>query len=107
MLEVVQIPEELLISAVQPIFKKGDRNFCENYRCISLFNVDYKIYAKVIGAILQAIPEVMLLQEKSGIRNGRSCIDNVFTLQQVTGKRRELCLETHIEFVDLVNGLIE
>lgn len=42
----------------------------------------------------------MLLEEQSGFRGGRSCIDDVFTLKQIIEKRREFNLETHMVFVD-------
>jgi hypothetical protein len=48
---------------------------------------------------------VILLENQSGFRRGRSCIDNVFALNQIIEKRREFNLETHIAFTDLEKAL--
>ena len=49
-----------------------------NYRGISLLNTGYKIYSKIIAKRLTAIAEVLLLEEQSGFRKGRSCMDCIF-----------------------------
>jgi hypothetical protein len=41
------IPESWKEARIIPIFKKGDRSKCENYRRISLLNEGYKIYEKI------------------------------------------------------------
>jgi hypothetical protein len=50
---------------------------------------------------LQTITEAILLENQSGFRKGRSCIDNVFALNQIIEKRREFNLKMHIAFIDL------
>jgi len=70
-----------------------------NYR--GLLNSGYKIYAKIITQCFKTISEAILLEEQNGFRIGRSCIDNVFTIQQTMQKRTEFNLETHIAFMDL------
>jgi sorting nexin-29 len=76
------------------------RSNCENYRGISLPNVGYKIYAKIINKRLQTISDTPLLEEQNEFRPGSSCIDNVFTAKQIIEKIREQNLETHIAFID-------
>jgi sorting nexin-29 len=95
------IPEEWGQARVKSLFKKGKRDDCSNYRGISILNSGYNIYAKIITQRLKTISEAILLEEQSGFRRGRSCIDNVFTLKQTVEKRREFNLETHIAFLDL------
>ena len=41
------------------------------------------------------------MEKQSGFREGRSCIDNILTLRQVTDKRLAHNLETHLVYVDL------
>lgn len=74
------------------IFKKGARNCCDN--------VGYKIYSKIINERLKTISDALLIEEQSGFRTGRSCIDNVFVIKQLFEKRREFNLETHVAFID-------
>jgi sorting nexin-29 len=95
------IPEEWRQAKVKSLFKKGKRDECSNYRVISLLNSGYKICAKIITQRFKTILEAILLEEQNAYRIGRSCIDNVFTINQTTEKRREFNLETHIAFLDL------
>jgi hypothetical protein len=43
-----KIPGEWIRGVICPIFKKGNRRDCNNCRGISLLNVAYKVYAKII-----------------------------------------------------------
>ena len=95
-----QIPDNWTTAIVKNIFKKGERNDCENYRGISLMNTGYKIYAKIINNRIMKIADCLIGEEQSGFRKGRSCIDNVFVIKQIIEQRREKNLETHIAFVD-------
>lgn len=94
------IPDSWKVAEVISLFKKGKRSNCKNYRGISLLNVGYKIYSKIINNRMKVITEAIILEEQSGFRPGRSCTDNVFTIKRIIEKRREFNLETHIGFVD-------
>lgn len=94
------IPDSWKIAKITPIFKKGDRSNCENYRGISLLNTAYKIYSKIVTARLNKIAENILMEEQTGFRGGRSCTDNTFTIKQIIEKHREHNKETHILFID-------
>lgn len=63
------------ISIIQPIFKKVNRPICSKYRGIP--NSEYKIYAKILH------------EEQNGFLEGRSTIDDVFSLQQLIEKGRK------------------
>jgi hypothetical protein len=69
--------------------KKGKQNVCCNYRDISLLNTGYKIYTKILNTRLQTITEAILLENQPGFRKGRSCIDNVFAINQIIEKIKE------------------
>jgi len=59
------------------------------------------IYGKIITQYFKIISEAISLEEQTGFRICRSCIDNVFTVKQTIGKRREFNLETNIALLDL------
>lgn len=94
------IPEEWQTAIVVPIFKKGDRKDCSNYRGISLLNTGYKVYSKIITKRLNVIADTMLMEEQNGFRSNRSCIDSVFSLSQIIEKHREYNIPTCIAFID-------
>jgi hypothetical protein len=95
-----RIPEEWSRVKIIPIFEKGDRNDCNNYRGICLRTSAYKVYAKIITRRLNVISEALLHEEQHGFRKGRSCSNCVFVMRQIIQKRREFNLETHILFGD-------
>lgn len=64
------IPEIWKEAEILPIFKRGERTKCENYRGIRLLNDIYKIYAKILTSKLQIIAEAIILEEQSGFRRG-------------------------------------
>ena len=47
-------PDELKISKVTPVFKKGDKNEAGNYRPISILPAFSKIYERAIYARLES-----------------------------------------------------
>jgi hypothetical protein len=62
---------------------------------INLLNGGCKLFAKIISATLQRTAEVILLEEQSRFRKGRSCTDNVHVIQYLMEKHRELNQELH------------
>ena len=53
---------------------------------------------------LRSLVEVILLEEQCEFRTGRSCLINVFVLNQIIEKNREYCVETlRLLFFDSVN----
>jgi len=51
------LPTEWTEEVVCPIYKKGDRMICSNYRPITLLNVAYKIFTILINNRLSSIVE--------------------------------------------------
>jgi hypothetical protein len=94
-----RVPESWKIAEVISLCKKGDCRECKIYRGISLLNTVYKIYARIVNKRLRTISEALLEEKQNGFRTGRSTADNIFILQ-VTEKRREFNLQTHVAFID-------
>lgn len=98
------VPEEWNEALIYPLYKKGDKSECSNYRGISLLNSCYKIYAKIINQRLVPIVETQISETQHGFRKGRSCSDCIFVLTQLTEKRREFKLPTYYVFIDYVKA---
>ena len=84
-----------------PIFKKGDRMQCTNYRGISLFSLPGKVYAKCLERKCREIVESKLEDGQCGFRPGRSTTDQIFTLKQIFEKSWEYGKDLYACFVDL------
>jgi len=69
-----------------PIYKKGDRMICSNYRPITLLNVVHKIFSILINNRLTKIVESKLEDCQMGFRLNRSTIDNIFIVRQIIEK---------------------
>ena len=59
------MPNEWNKSIICPIYKKGEKYECSNYRGISLLNTAYKILATVMNIRLTTYAEDILSQEQN------------------------------------------
>ena len=65
---------------VIPLFKKGDRRVCSNYRGITLLSLPWKVYARVLERRIRPIVEPWIQEEQCGFRPGRGTLDQLYTL---------------------------
>lgn len=54
---------------------------CINYRGTSLFSVVGKIYGRILMAKVKNITYKLIEEEQCGLRDGRDCVGQVFTLK--------------------------
>jgi hypothetical protein len=73
-----RMPNKWNKSIICPMYKKGDKSECFNYRGIPLLNTAYKLLATAINNRLNIYTESLLSQEKNGFRRNRSTTDNIF-----------------------------
>ena len=97
-------PSDWDIGLLKILPKKGDLSKPGNYRGIMLLEVSYKIIAIIIHQRLQPIVEQLDHETQCGFRQGRGCMDAVFTVKLAMKKRREHQTETWILFLDLVKA---
>ena len=74
------------------IFKKGNREDPANYRGITLLSVVGKVFCKILNnRLVQCLDKEGALHEgQAGFRINRSCMDNVYTLNEIVqGRLRE------------------
>ena len=65
------------------IFKKGDGNDLNNWRQITLSNIEYKIFAKVIMIRLNAVLNKVIEKEQTCAIKGRVMWDNLHNIREM------------------------
>jgi hypothetical protein len=94
------IPEAWKTSVVIPIYKKGDRTVCKNFRGISLLIVASKIMESVILSRIRIAVDEDLRENQCGFRPGRSTVDQIFTLRQIIELRMQYRRPLIVAFID-------
>ena len=95
------VPLEWQTGVVVPLFKKGDRRVCSNYRGITLLSLPGKVYARVLERRIQPIVEPWIQEEQCGFCPGRGTLDQLYTLAGVLEGSWEFAQPIHMCFVDL------
>jgi hypothetical protein len=95
-----KLPEEWKTGVICPIFKKGCKLECSNYRGISLLPTAYKIFSLILAERLQPLMENFLHPYQAGFRRGMSTTDQIFSIRQVIQKSYEMNEETDHLFID-------
>ena len=83
-----------------PIYKKGDKKECGNYRTIALISHASKVLLRVIQRRLEVflIPELPI--EQAGFRQGRGPRDHIANLRWMMEKAREHQRDLNMCFID-------
>uniref|UniRef100_A0AAR2JQZ9 Reverse transcriptase domain-containing protein n=1 Tax=Pygocentrus nattereri TaxID=42514 RepID=A0AAR2JQZ9_PYGNA len=95
------VPLDWQTGVVVPLFKKGDRRVCSNYRGITLLSLPGKVYAGVLEKRVRLIVEPRIQEEQCGFRPGRGTLDQLFTLSRILEGSWEFAQPVHMCFVDL------
>jgi hypothetical protein len=82
-----ELPEEWKESFVVPIYKKGDKTDCSNYRGISLLSATYKILSNVLLKRLVPCAEEIIWDHQRGFRRKGSTTDILFCIRQILEKK--------------------
>jgi exonuclease III len=95
-----EVPNDWGKAIITPIFKKGDKSDCKNYRGISLLSVPGKVFTKVLQRRMKSCVERALAEEQAGFRPGRGTTDQIFTIRQITEKYLEHNKPCYFNFID-------
>ena len=95
-----QLPQQWNEGIIGPVYKKGDRLNCNNYRPIKLINITYKIFATLLNKRLIENVQNKLEGNQMGFRSNRSTIDNIFIIRQIFQKSHEYNTDLYNIFVD-------
>jgi hypothetical protein len=88
------VPTEWTEGIICPMYKKGDRMICSNYRPFTLLNEVYKIFSILINNRLTKMVESKLEDCQMGFRPNRSTIDTIFIVRHIE-KFHEFNIELH------------
>ncbi|KAK3507921.1 hypothetical protein QTP70_003371, partial [Hemibagrus guttatus] len=95
------VPLDWAIEVVVPLFKKGDRRVCFNYRGLTLLSLPGKVYSRVLKRRVRPLVEPWIQEEQCGFRPGRGTLDQLYTLHRVHEGSWEFAQPVHMCFVDL------
>jgi len=84
-----ELPEEWKESIIVPIFKKGDKTNCNNYRGISLLSTTYKILSNILLPRLTPYAEEIIGDHQRGFRRNRSTTDHIICFRKILEKKWE------------------
>ncbi|KAI3376129.1 hypothetical protein L3Q82_016659 [Scortum barcoo] len=85
------VPLEWQTGVVVPLFKKGDRRVCSNYRGDHTSQPPGKVYARVLERRIRPIVDPWIQEEQCGFRPGRGTVDQLYTLHRVLGGFMGVC----------------
>jgi hypothetical protein len=72
------LPQQWKESVIVPIYKKGDKTDCSNYRGISLLSAAYKILSNILLVRLTPHVSEIIGDHQCGFRRNRSTVDQIF-----------------------------
>jgi hypothetical protein len=78
-----ELPEEWKESVIVPIYKKGDKTECNNYRDISLLPTTYKILSNILPSRLIPYAKEIMRDHQCGFRCNKSTTDHIFCIRQI------------------------
>ena len=78
-----KVPADWRNAIIAPIYKKGNRKECGNYRGISLLSVVGKLYSSIlVDRVRGKIKENILGEFQGGFRPLRGCQHQIFCMRQ-------------------------
>ncbi|KAK3539329.1 hypothetical protein QTP70_001214 [Hemibagrus guttatus] len=95
------VPLDWATGVVVPLFKKGDRRVCSNYRGITLLSLPGKVYSRVLERRVRPLVEPRIEKEQCSFQPSRGTLDQLDTLHRVLEGSWEFAQPVHMCFVDL------
>ena len=81
-----EVPNDFRKTLIKPLYKKGDKSECRDYRGISLITVSSKFLSNMILFRLRDAVDRVVREKECGLRKGRGCVDQVLTLRLIIEK---------------------
>ncbi len=101
-----QVPEDWRTANVCPIFKKGKKSACENYRPISLTSQIGKIFESIIrDALVEHLEKNRLIKDSQhGFRTGRSCLSNLLSFLDMVSSGLDKRCNMDVVYLDFAKA---
>jgi hypothetical protein len=84
-----ELPEEWKESIIVPVFKKGDKTDCSNYRGMSLLPTTYTISSNTLQSRLTLYAEKIIRNHQYVFWRSRSTADHIFSTRQILENKWE------------------
>jgi hypothetical protein len=81
-----ELPDQWKESIIAPVYKKGDKTDCNNYRGISLLSTSYKIVSNLLLSRLGPYIDEITGDHQCGFRRDRSTTDQIFCIHEILEK---------------------
>ena len=94
------MPEEWKESIIVPIYKKGDKTDCTNYRGTNILPCMYKILSNKLLSRLTPYAEEITGDHQCEFRRSRSTSDHIFCIRQILEKKWEYNEAVYQLFID-------
>jgi hypothetical protein len=79
-----ELPQQWKECIIVPIYEKGDKADCNNYRGISLLSTAYKILFNILLARLTPYVNEIIGDHQCGFHRNRSTMDQIFYIRQIS-----------------------
>jgi len=86
-MEKEELPEQWKELIIVPIYKKGVKTDCSNYRGISLLPTTYEILSNILLPRLTPYAEEIIGDYQCGFQHNRSTADHMFCICQILEKK--------------------
>jgi len=96
-----KVPAEWKDAVLIPVYKKGGRRQCDNYRGISLIAIAGKVFAVLLMLRILSVANKKLLEAQSGFRPERGTPDEIFVIRQLLERCRDYKVPLSLCFVDI------
>ena len=99
------IPQQLKYASISHLYKKGNRQRCDNYRGISLLAIAGNILARVmLNRLIVHLEHGLLPESQCGFRGSRGTVDMIFAARQLQEKCQEQYDDLFITFIDVTKA---
>ena len=97
------VPPQWREGLIVNLFTKGDKEDPGNYRGITLLSVVGKVFCKILNdRLVEHLDKGRVLHEgQAGFRLNKSCVDNVYTLNELVQGRLKEGKRTYAFFLDI------
>jgi hypothetical protein len=94
------LPGQWKESLIVPVYKKGDKTDCNNYRGITLLLTSYKTLLNILLSSLDPYIDEIIGDYQCGFRRNRSTTDQIFCVRQILKKKWEYNETVHQLFIE-------